>query len=37
LKKVLQQVGDLAERLERTSEDVRMASAQAKRMTKKLS
>jgi hypothetical protein len=37
LKKLAKQVGDFAERLEHTSEDVRMASAQAKRMSKKLS
>ena len=37
LKKVAKQIGNVAERLENTSEDVRMASAQAKRMSKKLS
>jgi hypothetical protein len=37
LKKLAKQVGDFAERLEHTSEDFRMASAQAKRMSKKLS
>jgi hypothetical protein len=37
LKKVAKQVGDVAERLESTSEDIRVASGQAKRMTKKLS
>jgi hypothetical protein len=37
LKKVAKQIGNLAERVEHTSEDVRMASAQAKRMSKKLS
>jgi hypothetical protein len=37
LKKVAKQIGNFAERLEHTSEDVRMASAQAKRMSKKLS
>jgi hypothetical protein len=37
LKKVANQIGNFAERVEHTSEDVRMASAQAKRMSKKLS
>ena len=37
LKKVAKQVGDVAERVEHVSEDVRVASAQAKRMTKNLS
>ena len=37
VKKLAKQVGTAADRLERVSEDVRMASAQAKRMSKKLS
>jgi hypothetical protein len=37
VKKVAKQVADVADRLERTSEDVRIASAQAKRIGKKLS
>jgi hypothetical protein len=37
LKKVAKQIGNVAERVENTSEDVRVASAQAKRMSKKLS
>lgn len=37
LKNVMKQLGDAAERVEHASEDVRVASAQAKRVTKKLS
>jgi hypothetical protein len=37
LKKVAKRIGNVAERVENTSEDVRVASAQAKRMSKKLS
>ena len=37
LKKVAKQIGNVAERVEHTSEDVRVASAQAKRVSKKLS
>jgi hypothetical protein len=37
VKKVAKQVTKFAEQLERTSEDVRMASAQAKRVSKRLS
>jgi hypothetical protein len=37
LKKVAKQIGKAAEKVESTSEDVRMASQQAKRMSKKLS
>jgi hypothetical protein len=37
LHKAAKQVGKLAEQLESTSEDVRMISAQAKRLSKKLS
>ena len=37
LQKAAKQVGKLAEQLESTSEDVRMISAQAKRLSKKLS
>jgi hypothetical protein len=37
LKKVAKQVGNVAERVEKTSEDVRTASAQAKRVAKNLS
>jgi hypothetical protein len=36
LKRVAKQIGDIAERVEHTSEDVRVASAQAKRVSKKL-
>jgi len=37
LKTLAKQIGDLAERVEQTSEDVRVASARAKRMSKKFS
>jgi hypothetical protein len=37
LKKVAKQLGDVAERVEKTSEGVRVASSQAKRVTKNLS
>jgi excinuclease UvrABC helicase subunit UvrB len=36
VKKVAKQVGNLAERVEHVSEDVRVVSAQTKRMTKNL-
>jgi len=36
-KKLVKQIGDFAERVEHTSEDVRKASSQAKRVTKELS
>lgn len=36
LKRVVRQIGDIAERVEHTSEDVRVASAQARRVSKKL-
>ena len=36
-KKVIKQIGSVAERVEAISEDVRMLSAQAKRLSKKLS
>jgi uncharacterized protein YoxC len=36
LKKVAKQVGNVAERVEHVSEDVRVVSAQTKRMTKNL-
>jgi hypothetical protein len=37
VKKVAKQISNVAERVEKTSEDVRVASAQAKRVTKNLS
>jgi hypothetical protein len=37
LKKVAKQLSDVAERVEKTSDGVRAASAQAKRVTKSLS
>ncbi|HYZ27490.1 MAG TPA: hypothetical protein VE570_00425 [Thermoleophilaceae bacterium] len=37
LKKVAKQVGDVAERVEQTSDDVRLVSAQAKRVTRRMS
>ena len=37
LQKLAKQVGHAADRLERTSEDVRLISAQAKRLSKKIS
>jgi hypothetical protein len=37
LRKIAKQVESVAERVEHTSEDVRMASAQAKRVSKRLS
>jgi hypothetical protein len=37
LKRVAEQIGNIAERVEHASEDVRVASAQAKRVSKKLS
>jgi hypothetical protein len=37
VKKLAKQVGKIADQVERTSEDVRLASQQAKRVTKKLS
>jgi hypothetical protein len=37
LKKVVKELGDVAERVENASENVRSASAQTKKMTKKLS
>lgn len=37
LKDVLRQVGNLAERVEARSEDVRMLSAQAKRLSRRVS
>jgi hypothetical protein len=36
MKKVVKKVGNVAERVEKTSEDVRVASSQAKRVTKSL-
>jgi hypothetical protein len=36
LKKMAKRVGDIAERVERVSDDVRLASAQAKRATRKV-
>ncbi|HEX4717758.1 MAG TPA: hypothetical protein VH300_04450 [Thermoleophilaceae bacterium] len=37
VKKAAKQLGDIAERIEQTSDDVRLASAQVKRVTKRLS
>lgn len=37
LKQVVKQIGDAAEQIEARSEDVRMLSAQTKRLTRKLS